>query len=339
MLETLRTAQVSIDIEHYIFLPDPLGNQFIELLRQKNKAGVKVRLLLDTVGSYGFYNSGVPAQLEKEGIEIHFFNPVGPWLMHHFTSWFFRDHKKMIIIDRKIGFTGGTGLQHKMATWRDTNVRIEGPIVGEMRDTFEDMWKAGGDTVFERIRKIRARTKKRFFITNIPYFRKRFLYYALIKAIRRSYKNIWLTTPYFIPDHKLSRALRRAARRGVDVKIIVPKIIDVPVVGLASNSSFGELLSKGVRIFKYKPAVLHAKTAVIDGSWATFGSFNLDNMSFIYNFEGNVVTTDNKCAQTLGEHFIEDLKNSEEVELGAWRKRPFTEKVKEFLAGLIRGFL
>ena len=339
MLEALCGAKISVDIEHYIFLPDSLGQEFIKIIRERNGAGVKVRLLLDTVGSYALYNSSVPAQLESEGIEIQFFNTVGFWRIPYFATWFFRDHKKMIIIDGKVGFTGGTGINKSMATWRDTDAKIEGPIVGEMLEIFEDMWKAKGDNIFQRIKKIRARTKKRFFITNIPYFRKRFLYYALIKAIKRSTKSIWLTTPYVIPDHKLSRVLRRASRRGVEVKIIVPKIIDVAVVGYASNSSFGELLKAGVRIFKYQPVILHAKTAIIDTEWATFGSFNLDSLSFVYNFEGNVVSTDSKCVGALSAHFAEDLKNCEEVLYKNWVHRPFLEKLKEFFIAPIRGFL
>ena len=193
MLEALCGAKISVDIEHYIFLPDSLGQEFIKIIRERNGAGVKVRLLLDTVGSYALYNSSVPAQLESEGIEIQFFNTVGFWRIPYFATWFFRDHKKMIIIDGKVGFTGGTGINKSMATWRDTDAKIEGPIVGEMLEIFEDMWKAKGDNIFQRIKKIRARTRKRFFITNIPYFRKRFLYYALIRAIKCSRKNIWLT--------------------------------------------------------------------------------------------------------------------------------------------------
>lgn len=340
MQEACRGAKVSINIEHYIFVADEIGGKFIEILKEKKRAGVKIRILADMVGSYYFYNSGAPEELRSLGIEVRFFNPISPWRIHTFTSWFFRDHKKLIVVDRKIGFTGGIGIKGNMAPWRDTNARLEGDVVGDMADSFEETWELSADkNIWQRIKELRRSNKKRFFITNAPYFKKRFLYYTFIRALRRAKKSIWLTTPYFIPDHRLLRVLRRSVRRGVDVKIIVPKIFDVPVVETASSSSFEELLKSGARIFRYQPAFMHAKTAIVDDDWVTFGSFNFDSLSFVYNFEGNVVSADAKCVTELKKHFLEDLNNSAEVFLKDWNRRPFIEKVREFFIAPIRGFL
>ncbi len=338
-MEAMRAAQTSIDIEHYIFLPDELGMRFLEVLKERARAGVKVRLHLDTVGSYAMYNSQIPEELRALGIEIKFFNMIRPWQIHNFTSWLFRDHNKLIIIDNKIAFTGGTGLQKNMVTWRDTNAEIKGVVVDEMLATFEEMWSMREKNVFWRVLKIRARTIKKYFIANIPYFKKRFLYYAFIKTMRAAKERIWLTTPYFVPDHKFIKQLRRAARRGVDVKIIVPKQLDVYLVGTAANSLVQGLLMHGVKIYKYEKAILHAKTGVVDGNWGTFGSFNLDSLSFDTNFEGNVVTDDGEVARELAQHFEEDLKNCEEIKLSEWKKRPLMNKLEEFLIIPIRGFL
>ncbi len=339
MLQALRGAQTSIDIEHYIFLPDELGERFLEVIRERARAGVKVRLHLDTVGSYGMYNSQIPDELRQLGVEIKFFNVVSPWRIHNFTSWFFRDHNKIFLIDKKVAFLGGTGLQHNMATWRDTNAAIRGGVVEEVAATFEEMWNMREKHFFKRIMKVRARTLKKYFISNIPYFKKRFLYYAFIKAIRNARGRVWLTTPYFVPDYKFMKELRRAAKRGVDVKIIVPKVLDVYLVGTAANSFVQGLLIHGVKIYKYEKAILHAKTAVVDGGWATFGSFNLDSISFDYNFEGNVVMGEGEITEELARHFEEDLKDSREIKLEEWKRRPFINKLEEFLIIPIRGFL
>lgn len=341
MLLALRDAKTSIDIEHFIFAADSVGNQFLEILKKKNKEGVKVRLLLDTVGSYSFFDSYLPYELQNQGIEVRFFNPISPWRIHNFTSWFLRDHNKVIIIDKKIGFTGGVGIRSDMTDWRDTNAKVEGNVVGEMLYSFNEIWEQADDNTsfFGRIKKVRTYVRQMNFVTNAPYFKKRFLYYAFVQALRNSKKSVWLTTPYFIPNGKLLRELGLAAKRGVDVKVIVPRVFDVLLVETASNSVFSELLKNGVKIYRYQPGFIHAKTAVIDDRWATFGSFNLDNLSLIYNFEGNIVSTDKKCINELSEHFKEDLNNSMEILEEDWARRSFIYKWREFFVSMIRKFL
>ncbi|MSU45211.1 MAG: hypothetical protein EXS47_01090 [Candidatus Zambryskibacteria bacterium] len=340
MLKACREAKLSIDIEQYIFQNDEIGSKFIEIFKQKVKSGVKVRMLIDMVGSQKFYSSGLPEELRELGVEIRFFNRISPWRIHNFTSWFFRNHKKTLIIDKTIAFTGGTGVGFHMADWRDTTARMQGEVTEEVWSAFQELWWFTEDRrIIPRIRGMRKTKQMRYFITNSPYHRKRFLYYVLMESLHSAQKSIYLTTPYFIPDRRLRRILRLAAQRGVDVKIIVPKLLDVPIVESASHSLFEGLLKNGVKIYKYQPRILHAKTAVVDGEWATFGSFNLDSLSFLYNFEANVATHEASVVQEINKHFHEDLAQSEEVTLEAWNKRGWTRRFQEILTTPFRGFL
>ncbi len=340
MKKALEEAKYTIDLEQYNFGVDKISTEFLEILKQKNKEGVKIRMLLDTVGSGQMYLSGIPEALRKEGIEIKFFNPISAWRIHNFTSWIFRNHQKVLVIDKIIGFTGGSGIGDHMINWRDTNAKVIGPLVDELLSSFEEMWKIGGEvSLSSRIKLFRKGLKRNLFITNAPYFRKRFLYYTLIDKLRLAKKSILLTTPYFIPDRRLTRVLKLAVRRGVEVKVIVPAVEDVPLVHPASYSMYMTLLKHGVRIFRYQNQFHHGKTAIVDEDWATMGSFNLDNLSFVYNFEVNIVSIEKEFVKSVSDQFIEDMKLCKEVLLKDWEKRPFIQKFKEFWASFVRGFL
>lgn len=340
MLRECELAEKSIFIEQYIFQDDEIGKQFIDIFKEKVSKGVRVRILVDMVGSYNFYNSELPFELRKLGIEVRFFNPISPWRIHNFTSWFFRNHKKTLIIDNFVAFTGGTGVGYHMAEWRDTTARMQGEVALEIGSAFQELWwLLENRRIIPRIRGMRKTKQMRYFITNSPYHSKRFLYYVFMESLRNAKKSIYLTTPYFIPDRRLRRILRLAAHRGVDVKIIVPKLLDVPIVESASHSLFEGLLKSNVKIYKYQPRILHAKTAVVDGEWATFGSFNLDSLSFLYNFEANVVTHESAVIQEIEKHFHDDLAQSLEVTHEGWSKRHWTKKFQEILAAPFRRFL
>ncbi len=339
-LKAISEAKVSIDIEQYIFIANSIGNKFLDILKRKAKDGVKVRMLLDAAGSYGMYQSVIPDQLRSLGIELRFFNIISPWRIHNFFSWFFRNHKKTLVIDGHIAFTGGTGISDHMESWRDTAGKVYGEDAKEILQSFNEVWGLAEEKDFlARFEIFMNSKKKNTFITNAPYFKKRFLYHALMKAMTKARKSIHITTPYFIPDRRLLRILKSAGQRGLDVKVILPEKIDVPIVAYGSHSSFDELLREGVRIFKYQPNILHAKTAVIDGEWCTYGSFNLDSLSFKYNHEANIVTTDPYTVSELKRDFDHDLKECKEITLKEWRSRSFFEKVIEFFVAPIRGIL
>lgn len=340
MLEAIRTAQHTIELEQFIFEDDETGRMFAEALRERAKAGVSVRVLCDTVGSWGLYTSHLPASMQSTGVQIRFFNKVSPWRIHKFLRWFFRDHRKILIIDRTVGFTGGTGIRKDMADWRDTNIRVIGPIVGEMLHSFNMLWAQTFDRrALSRFRKARYYTAGFEFITNAPFFRRRFLYWQIIDALRAAKKSIFITTPYFIPDKRLARVLKLAARRGVDVRIIVPHKYDEPFVGLAAHSHYEGMLRAGVKIFEYHPHFLHAKTIVIDDEWSTVGSFNLDPLSFVYNYEANVVSIERDFSEHIRTQFMSDLADSPEIRLDDWHRRPLHQKLREFLVLPIRRFL
>lgn len=177
------------------------------------------------------------------------------------------------------------------------------------------------------------------YVTNAPLPGRRFLYHNFIDAMRGARKYIYLTTPYFVPDHRFARVLKLAAARGVDVRLILPHASDHPIVDYGSQSFFNSILSAGVRIFRYKNLMIHAKTAIIDDEWATVGSFNLDNLSFLYNFEGNIVSHNKAFALELKRHFQEDLQKTDELTEEEWKKRSITQKICEWLTWPVRKIL
>jgi cardiolipin synthase len=350
MLAACSNARESIEIEQYIFADDEIGRQFIEVLRERAWAGVKIRILCDTVGSWSLYTSQLPTVIKQDGIEVRFFNTVSPWRINNFFSWFFRDHRKIMIVDKKIGFTGGIGIQNKMHDWRDTCVEVRGPIVQEMIFTFNEMWaQVANRDLLSRIQKARNYTRGFRFITGAPYLGKRFLYLSIIEAIRSAKTYAYITTPYFIPDQRLARVLRLAVKRGVDVRILLPGLPENPdaqfthktqeIVRYGAYSFYESMLRAGVKIYEYHKSFLHSKTMTIDDEWSTVGSFNLDSLSFFYNYEANIVSTDQESSQTIKKHFFDDLKLSKEIKMEEWLQRPFYQKFRELLVTPIRPFL
>ncbi len=340
MLRLCSTAEKTIDLEQFIFSNDLIGKRFVDTLRERAWAGVKIRILCDTVGSWTFYTSDLPDLMRKDGIEIRFVNPVGPWRINNFFSWFFRDHRKILVVDKKIGFTGGTGIRDDMHSWRDSNVEVHGAIVHEMSVAFNEMWeRTANKDIVSRIQRARSYSRGFQFLTSAPYLQKRFLYYSVMDALRNAKKYAYLTTPYFIPDRRLARILKLAANRGVDVRVLVPVKGVEPFVGYASHSHYETLLVAGVKIYEYHESFLHAKTIVIDDEWTSIGSFNLDSLSFVYNYEANIVSTDASFIHSIKEHFITDLTHATEILYKEWVKRSITQKLRELAVMPIRHFL
>jgi cardiolipin synthase len=306
---------------------------------RKARQGVRVRLLLDGGGSFGVFVSGLPEEMQSAGVQVRFFNPISPWRVSNIFSWYFRDHRKIIVVDGKIGHVGGVCIEQIMADWRDTHLRIQDPVVGEMQEAFERMWEyvaKGGKRSFP---KPASRSADLSFLTNSPRLRQRFVYWALINVIRGSTSHVYLTSPYFIPDPRFFRALRAAARRGVDVCLLVSGPSDHPFVDIASNSYYQRAFRAGIRIFRYQSRRLHAKAAVVDGKWATIGTTNLDNLSLLFNYEGNIATTNDKMISQLAAQFQEDLKNARELTRKEWRQRPRLQKFLEKIMWPFHRFL
>ncbi len=330
MLKDIEGAEKSIDIEQYIFSIDVIGTRFLDLLQKKALQGIRVRLLLDAGGSFAFFRSPIVERLKRIGIEIRFFNPLKPWRIDLFTSNFFRNHRKIMIIDGIIGHLGGVGIQDHMMEWRDTHMRMTGDIVEDLEISFLALWNRVGIGIFRRYTHNHQFLKKSNLLTNSPRLKHRHIYQALIANIRNAKKYIYLTTPYFIPDIRLYRVLRLAAKRGVDVRILVPEIADHVFINHARESYFSLALKAGIQIYIYKPFMMHAKTAVTD-DWATAGSFNLDSLSFYFNHEANIGTTEASFIEEIRKHFFEDLAVSEQINYEGWKNRPLRKKFLELL--------
>ena len=356
MLTACKNAQKSIDLEQFIFVDDSIGRQFIDVCAERAAAGVQVRFLWDAAGSFSFYGSNLVNELQSKGISLLFFKTLIPSFFSttNYRSWYFRNHRRTLVIDDTIGFTGGIGIWEKMAGWRDTQVCIEGPVVKEMKEEFADMWRrAQGKKLSPEERKVHRQQEKRvrkrmyaiehepefIYEANSPVPRRRLLYYRLIDAIRVAEKSIYITTPYFVPTQGLSRVLRLAAHRGVDVRIILPEASDHPIIDLAARSFFQSMFDAGVKIYQYKDNIIHAKTAIIDDMWSTVGTLNMDTISLLHNFEANLISTNVDFIAELKTYFLDDLSKSELVDATAWKKRLFLLKVPEFLVMGIRKFL
>ncbi len=333
-------AERSIVLEQYIFVPDEFGNKLIEICKERASKGVKVRFLWDAAGSFSFWGGSTIEDLKEKGIKLLFWKTLVPdyTKLSNFKSWFLRNHRRTLVIDENVGYTGSMCVFEPMKKWRDTNVRLEGPVVKEMHNAFDRMWaRATHNKYFPR--RVRARDHEFKYITNNPAPRRRHIYSELVEAIRSARKYIYITTPYFVPTHRIIRILRLAARRGVDVRIIVPENSNYYAVDLGARSYFNTLLQSGIRIFLYSGNLIHAKTAVIDGEWATVGSMNLDRISLLYNFEANIVSRNPRFAEELVALFVKDITDSKEVTLKEWHNRFFIEKIPEILIKLVRKFL
>lgn len=332
MYADCESATRSIMLEQYIFTNDAIiGSKFGQLLIKKAQEGLKVSVLLDGAGSYLFSYSHLVTEMRKAGIEVIFFKPISIWRAYNYTSWFFRDHRKLLVVDSEIGHTGGVGINGRMKNWRDTHVRIKGPAVGEMEQAFLNLKAKQLSRKPQRYPKTKDFSKTFHYVTNSPHFQRRYLYKQLISNIRSAQNYIYITSPYFIPDLAIFRALRLASKRGVDVRIITPLVSDHMIVDLATYSYFGLALKAGARIFTYADAVLHAKTVVIDDEWSSVGSSNLDNLSLLFNYEGNIVSTDKNFAAEVKAQFIEDADHSLEIRRHLWRHRPLWQKIAEVL--------
>ncbi len=340
ILADCATAKKSIVLEQYIFVNDEFGKRLIDICVERAAAGVRVRLLWDAEGSFTFLGSNIAEDLRKKGVELVFWKTLIPdyTKVPNWRSWFLRNHRRTLVIDGQIGYTGSMCVYERMKNWRDTNVRLEGGVVTEMQNAFDRMWaRATGSKRMPS--RFKARDPEFRYITNYPAPGRRHIYAELVDAIRSARHYIYITTPYFVPTHRLIRVIRLAARRGVDVRLIIPETSNYFAVDIGARSYFNTLLESGVRIFLYRGNMIHAKTAVIDGDWATVGTMNLDRISLLYNFEANIVSRDTKFAEEMAALFVMDMGESKEVDTKQWHSRYFVERIPEMLIRLVRKFL
>lgn len=329
MLEDCTHARRSIDFEQYIIRNDELGKTFLSLFSRKVKENVTVRLLCDTVGSWELYISSLVRRVKQAGVRLHFFNPVN-W-HNAFTQVVKtpRNHSKTLVIDNTIAYTGGVCLDERMRHWRDTHIRLTGHIAAEVQEGFEYIWnhqRLGAR--YHRPPAPACPPGRAFtYVTANPLLFGNPIYRQLKQVINQTERSLYLTSPFFIPSRSLLRLIRKAARRGVDVRLLVSEVSDVRIADFVSQSYYGTLLKSGVRIFLYTETVMHAKTVVADDCWATVGSMNLDHLSLFHNHEANVIIGEREAIAELKQRFFDDLALSTELTLDAWRNRPWWQKL------------
>jgi cardiolipin synthase len=344
MLTDCALAQKSIVLEQYIFANDDFGTKLINICAERAAAGVKVRFLWDAAGSFTFLGTNIVNDLKEKGIELLFWKTLIPsiYKAQNFRSWYLRNHRRTLVIDDKIGYTGSICVRDQMKNWRDTNVKISGPVVAEMSNAFERMWSRAKKGIKLPAR-VHVGDDEFRYVTNYPAPGRRHVYTDIIAALKNAKQYVYITTPYFVPTHRLIRAVKHAAERGVDVRIAIPeKTNHYPALDLGARSFFSTLLESGVRIFLYpniEGNIIHSKTIVIDGTWATVGSLNLDSVSLLYNFEANIITTNTLFIEELSAHFVRDMYKSRELSKQEWKSRFFLERIPEMLIRLVRKFL
>lgn len=344
--QRLLEAKDFIHLEYYIFRYDRLGQELMDILSEKVKEGVEVRLIYDAFGSYALSEQDRRKMVDA-GIQLHPFLPLKfGWFTQKFN---FRNHRKIIVIDGKIGFVGGLnvgveylGEDNKFGFWCDTHVLLEGEAVQTLHAVFLLDWKyVCGEMLFEEARYLNGVPVEGDGLVHVvatgPETRDMGDHvYGLITSATKS---IWIATPYFIPNQTIMTALRVAARKGIQVRLMVPQRNDSFLTQYATQSYFPELLRAGVELYTYQKGFLHKKVIIVDGDMASIGTANLDLRSFHLNFEVQLFLSGTDSINTLVTHFEEDLKECSRVRPVAFYKRGLGVKWKESFARLFSGVL
>ncbi len=351
MLEAMAAATTSICLETYIITADQTGDKFADAMCERAAAGVKVRFMYDAVGGFGLATPYLK-RLRDAGVEVVSWNPIAPWRTR--LPWSHRDHRKILVVDDRIGFTGGINLADEYAAvadggggWHDVHCELRGPIARDLARLFRSVWlKAGGteypappaadDPDCERPGQVAVRV--------IDNSRRR---RSSSGAIRRSYlrainaarSTVHLENAYFLPDAGLRRAMRRAVRRGVDVAVIVPGHSDVRMIEFAGLYLYRTLSASGIRMLRWTGPMMHAKTAVIDGVWSTIGSYNLDARSLRHNLELTVEIIDRDVGARMEQAWQIDQAKTEAFDASAWQRLSWWQRAAAWLAFRFRALL
>ncbi len=345
MLEEIRRAKSSINVETYIFGSDAAGTRFARAIEERARAGVRCRVIVDAWGSHTL-SPGLEAEMKKAGVQFERFRPI--LLFHRLKN---RTHRKILVVDGRVGFVGGQGFDDRWEGdadsphhWHDAAARVEGPGVSRLQSVFAENWigqkrpvpagpgdypdlgEAGDETVIFQKSSFGERSSRSALGFDL-----------LLHAARRE---IRIENAYFIPDATATQLLTEAVARGVRVEIIVPGARNnLGYVRDASRARYGPLLEGGVKIFEYRPTMMHAKTMVIDGIWGSVGSANIDNRSFFLNDEVNVLVRSPGFCGELSAMFERDLAKSDEVMLAKWKSRSLGTKLLEMFVGLFQSEL
>jgi cardiolipin synthase len=339
LLESIASARRAIFIESYIVRADGTGWRVARALAERAAAGVEVALAYDGYGSLGLA-ADLLDFLRQAGVKLLAFRPVSP--LRGRWPWSKRNHRKLVAIDGRVGLVGGFNIGDEYAApaeggqgWRDTGVRIEGPAVASLEALFRRLWEREGGASLTTLAArasapLEAGAQVRF-LGNFAGRERAYIRRAYLLAIVSAQRTIRITNAYFVPDRVIRRALVRAARRGVQVELILAGKTDVPAAMIATRSYYGTLLRHGVSIHEWDERVLHAKTAVIDGEWSTVGSSNLDFLSSFTNLELNATIISRAVGAELDRQFLEDRARSRPIALAAWRRRSLVTRLLELV--------
>ena len=338
MYEDCLKAQKSIEFEQYIIRDDEIGRRFMELFRNKALNDVMIRLLLDRVGSRSLFRSKLVQDIVEAGGAVNFYNPIGLLNLFAPATWFPRNHTKTMLIDNAVCHIGSACLADYMANWRDLNARITGTLVSEIAKDFSYIWKRAANQKCKRP-DISDDNPDFSYLVAKPRMTPSPIYRELLTQIRQAKKTVYMATPYFLPPYGLRRALRQAAQRSVDIKVIYSDITDVPLAVHTSRTYFRRFLNEGVRLFSYKGTVYHAKYSVIDGTWATMGSVNLDYLSLLRNREANIVITEQDTIRRLEKEFANDMQRCEEILPNFWMRVPLRYKIIGYIGRIFKRML
>ncbi len=343
MLEAIRRAEKTITFETFIYWSGSIGNEFAFALAERARAGVKVHVLLDWIGTNKM-DAALLAQMEQAGVQVRKYHK--PQLLH-MERLNNRTHRKLLIVDGRNGFTGGVGIADEWKGhaqdpehWRDSHYHVQGPVVAQMQGVFMDNWiKASGDALhgIEYFPALTSMgTGKAHVFSSSPSGGSQTIRLMYLLALTAAGESIHLSSPYFIPDALAIKALADAAKRGVTVQIVTTgKHTDNQTVRRASRARWRDLLEAGVQIYEYQPTMYHCKIMIVDGLWVSLGSTNFDPRSFNLNDEANVNYYDTEFARRQIEIFQQDVARSRRVTLQEWNDRPLAEKLWEHAASLL----
>lgn len=344
MLAAIAAARETVHLETYIFRGDRAGRLFADALTERARHGVAVRLIFDAVGSMDLPGSFIQA-LRNAGVQVLEYHPVAPWRPR--WSWGRRDHRKTLVIDGAVAFTGGVNISEVYLPpeqggqgWRDLHVRIEGPAAYDLDRLFRQVWHSKTERWFPLAGHPEGRRGSSLVhvAANSEFLRRQLIRRALLHSIRRSRRRVVGAIAYFIPDRRLRHALFAAVKRGVRVDLLVPEVSDIPAVAYASRFYYDTLLSHGVRLHAWPKTVLHAKAFAVDRLWASVGSYNITNRSLVSNLEVNLNILDRGFASRLEDVITADIAASREIKLEEWRARPYPERVLERFFWLLRSW-
>ena len=347
MLDAIRGARRSVTFETYIYWSGEIGRRFADALAERARAGVAVHVLLDWVGSSKMEDA-LLEEMKAAGVQVLKYHPPH-WA--HLGRLNNRTHRKLLVVDGRVGFTGGVGIAEKWTGhaqdpdhWRDTHVRIEGPVVAQMQAVFLDNWIKStgevlvGDAYFPPLQAVGEGRAQVF--SSSPTGGSESMELMVLMAITSAQRTIRISNSYFVPNELALHALTAALARGVKVQIVVPgHWIDTETVRSASRATWGRLLQAGAEIDEYQPTMYHCKVLVVDEYLVSIGSTNFDNRSFRLNDEANVNIYDADFARQQVAIFEEDRARAKRVDLAQWQQRPWTERLQEQAAALLDGQL